>query len=74
MINNILMYVGLIMKTSKRLAACVLVAFIATSVVPSTGFAVNDNTEIVNGKPSGQPPAKPSGTEGQPPAKPEENA
>ena len=51
------------MKTSKRLAACVLVAFMATSVVPSTGFAANDNTEIVNGKPSDQPPAKPGGAD-----------
>ena len=35
----------------------------ATSVVPSTGFAANDNTEIVNGKPSDQPPAKPGGAD-----------
>lgn len=51
------------MKTSKRLTACVLAAFLATSVVPSTAFAVNNHTAIATETPSGQPPAKPGGAD-----------
>ena len=51
------------MKTSKRLTACVLAAFLATSVVPSTAFAANDHTAIATDTPSGQPPAKPGGAD-----------
>lgn len=51
------------MKTSKRLTAFVLAAFLTTSVVPSTAFAANDHTAIATEKPSGQPPAKPGGAD-----------
>lgn len=51
------------MKTSKRLTACVLAAFLATSVVPSTAFAANNHTAIATETPSGQPPAKPDGAD-----------
>lgn len=41
------------MKTSKRLTACVLAAFLTTSVVPSTAFAANNHTAIATDTPSG---------------------